>query len=426
MPKTHPSRLWNPRLLIVILCSSIVCIGYAIFLTPYVMPNFYEDDLPLAERLKSTSMVDSQAYGRYADELLKQRSFQRTTGEPVVRHMPGLPLILAVIFGLSGSIDAFRMFQILFFFASLYFFLVQIKDTFPAAILTATVLIMTFHPSMMKHFTGVMSDLLFSSMFLWVAFVFYKTEPRIKHFLSAGLLFGLAIYLRESAIALLAAIGLAYLVRGKCRSLKPVALMGCAFLATLSPWIVRNYIHIGEFIPLTTKSTNLFYQYSIPLTLELYHPLENGYDYRKLRTLYLENTPGPNPIEAGVTNYVTRPREQLTSFALKTIAFFNKPGLLRRPLSTTATVGLLIVNLGLYVLHIGVFLFGVVLAFTKRSSPFPYLPYLITAQYFQALFFWSEPRYLMPFYPLLAVIALMWYFDRWKSLTAWISSARRG
>jgi hypothetical protein len=411
-------RFWVARLLTIICCSSLLCLGYVSLLTPYVMPHFYEDDLSLADRLKSTSMGDSQSYGRYADDFLRHQSFQRSTGEPAVKHMPGLPLILAITFGVSGSIDTFRAFQILFFFVSLYFFLVQLKDKVPALVPPATVLILTLHPLMAKHFTAIMSDLLFSSMLLWIAFTLAEPDPGPKHFLGAGILFGLAVYLRESAFAFMAAVALAYLVKGRHTYLGRVTIMGCAFLAVLSPWIVRNYTHTHEFIPLTTKSTSLFYQYSIPLTTELYSPLDDSYDYQKLRDLHSKNVPDSSPIKAGLTNYVTRPGEQLISAALKTIALFNKPGLLRRSLPTIATIGLLIVNIGLAILHVGVILFGVVLAFTRYARPFPYLPYLIAAQYLQALFFWSEPRYLMPFYPFLITIALTWYHDHWRSLTA--------
>ena len=46
-----------------------------------------------------------------------------------------------------------------------------------------------------------------------------------------------------------------------------------------------------------------------------------------------------------------------------------------------------------------------------------FLPYWIAAQYVQSLFFWSEHRYLMPFYPLLILMALSWYWNRWKKQT---------
>jgi hypothetical protein len=275
-----------------------------------------------------------------------------------------------------------------------------------------TVLALTFHPLMAKHFTAVMADLLFASILLWIAFVLSKSDPHPKRFLAAGLLFGLAVYLRESAFALAVAVGFAYLIKGQRTYLGRVALMASAFLAVLSPWIVRNYAQTHEIIPLTTKSTKLFYQYSIPMTTEHYDPLSDSYDYHKLRALYAKGAPDISPITAGITNYLTRPGEQLLSTAVKTIALFNKPGLLDRPLRGMVSIGVTIINAGLAIFHVCVILFGVVLAFTRYSRPFPYLPYLIVAQYFQAIFFWSEPRYLLSLYPFVIMIALTWYADR--------------
>jgi hypothetical protein len=397
---------------------SLISIGYVSVLTPYVMPRFHDTGLPLAERLRSTSMGDSQSYGRYADDLLKYRSFQRSTGEAAFKHMPGLPIILAITFGLSGSIDLFRILQILFFFLTLYFFLLQLKHDVPVPVLPATVVLLALHPLMAKHFTAVMSDLFFSSMLLWVAIVLSRPDPGRKQFLAAGLFFGLAVYLRESAFAFMAAVGLAYLIRGRRSHLSRVAMMGGAFLVVLSPWIARNYAHTQQLIPLTTKSTNLFYFYSLPLTTEHYSPLEDSYDYQKLRDLYSKNPPQSGPLKAGIINYLTRPGEQAISTAIKTLALFNKPGLLDRSLSTAVMAGLFVVNIGLSIFHVGVIIFGVVLAFTRYSHPFSYLPYLIAAQYLQALFFWSEPRYLMPFYPFLITMALTWYLDHWRRLSA--------
>jgi hypothetical protein len=408
--KAHLYRNHRIGLQIVVLSSFLICITYVHILTPHVMPRFHEAGATLADRLTSTSMGDSKSYGMYADELLKHRSFQRSSGEAAVKHMPGLPLILATTYQLSGSLTFFRLLQALFFFAGLYFFLIRLRDKVPPLVPPLTVLILTFHPLMVKLFTGIMSEVLFCAALLWVGSCLSKPDPSTKHFLAAGLLFGLAVYLRESALVFMGAVGLTYLVKDRSYFGR-VALMGCIFLVVLSPWIVRNHVYTHEFIPLTTKSTSLFYHYSIPLTTELYSPLRDSYDYKKLRDVYSQNTAGSSAIKAAIKNYVTRPREQLVSTAIKTIALFNKPGLLHRPLSRPAKAALLLVNIGLVVFHVGVILFGVVLAFTKHALQFPYLPYLIAAQYLQALFFWSEPRYLMPLYPFLIIIALTWYLN---------------
>jgi hypothetical protein len=145
----------NPYLLLLALCCSVVCFAYAVILTPYVMPNYYDKHLPFSERLKSTSFGDSGAYGSYADGFLRQRAFQNSDGQPVIKHMPGLPLILAVFIALFGTVDAFRAAEILFFFVTLYCFLILLKHKVPVLVLAATILVMALHPLMAQLFLGL-------------------------------------------------------------------------------------------------------------------------------------------------------------------------------------------------------------------------------------------------------------------------------
>jgi hypothetical protein len=98
----------NPYLLFLALCCAVVCFAFAVVLTPYVMPNYYNEQLPFSQRLKSTSVGDSEGYGRYADGFLRLRAFQNPTAKPVIRHMRGLPLTLAVFIALFGTVDAFE------------------------------------------------------------------------------------------------------------------------------------------------------------------------------------------------------------------------------------------------------------------------------------------------------------------------------
>ena len=226
--------------------------------------------------------------------------------------------------------------------------------------------------------------------------------------------------------------------------------------AMLSPWVIRNQRLTHELIPLTTKSSDLFYYSSIPLTREVYDPLgpgfqESGYDYNKLYEVYDREVrrweiesgrsgrsprTGPrerakalkevyeswadrplpdSPIREGLWNYWSRPPEQLSSLLLKTAAFFNKPAVLADLAGTSFSALLVVGNIVFYAFHISIILLGVALAFSAQATPFVFLPYWIVAMYIQALLFWSEERYLMPLYPFLVLIALSWYSRRWQT-----------
>jgi len=268
---------------------------------------------------------------------------------------------------------------------------------------------------MVKLLIGIMTDILFSALLLSVACVLRNEIPDNKAFLCAGLLLGLAVYLRESTLVFTLAIGLAYLAKGGCLYLRQVTIMVSVFLVLLSPWVVRNYCATHRFILLTTKSTELFYYSSIPLTLDLYAPFTNSsYDYGKLREIYSAASSN-SPVRDGVRNYISRPRAQLISMLLKTIALLDKPPLTERPLPIKLAVARWLLDLALYGFHVTIILVGILLAFT-RANRFPYLPYLLVTQYVQSLFFWSEPRYLVPFYALLIINSLLWYLRGWHAI----------
>jgi hypothetical protein len=116
--------------------------------------------------------------------------------------------------------------------------------------------------------------------------------------------------------------------------------MVCMFVLLLSPWVVRNYVRTGRVIPLTTKGTNLIYISSFPLTTEFYRPLTDNYDYANADKRYAPLEPGSSGIREAVRNYVSQPRAQLISTALKTIALLNKPAVLQRPLSPSVQIAI--------------------------------------------------------------------------------------
>ncbi len=457
---TNGQRPLDRRLAALISCCCLFVLLSSFPFQTYVMPHLNDDHLPLAERIRSEKFGDSYGYGRYAEGILKHGRLSGFEGTPILKHMPALPMFLAVIFKTFGSVRPFLVFQILFFFLSLYFFLARAKEGFPAVAVMATPVIIALHPSTIKHSAGVMSDLLFGSMLLWVAFLLWNRKPSFREFFRVGVMFGLGVYVRESAFPFMVMTGLAYVLKDPRRYLGPTGLMVCTFLLLLSPWTIRNYLLTHEFTPLTTKSVDLFYYSSIPLTTKLYTPFGagfqgEGYNYSKLYEVYDQEArgwargrtdPGLNassqssslqqteqaqtlkdlynswrdrplpasPIKEGLRNYLSRPKEQIFSLLLKTIALFNKPAILAHLAQTSFWSLLVAANVVFYAFHIGTILLGVVLSYTTRHNPFVFLPFWITAQYFQSLIFWSEERYLMPFYPFLILIALCWYWNRWK------------
>jgi hypothetical protein len=449
------------RLAFVLFCCGVFVLLSSATLATYVMPRVDNDQMPLAERIRSPKFGDSYGYGKYAEGMLQHRALRDIDGTPILKHMPGFSLLVALTFKTFGSVRPLLVVQVLFLFVSLYFFLLRVRDGFPAAAVMATPILIALHPSTIKHSSGVMTDLFFGSMLLWAAFLLWKKQPSTRDFCAVGAVFGLAVYVRESALPLMLMTALAYLLKDRRTYLRRVALMVCVCMAMLSPWAIRNQRLMNDFIPLTTKSSDLFYYSSIPLTREVYDPLgaglqESGYDYEKLYEIYDQEVQrwaggasepgqivsrgrsepvGPrepkalkevynswadrplpdSPIREGLWNYYSRPTEQLSSLLLKTAAFFNKPAVLADLAGTSLSALLVVGNIVFYAFHISIILLGVALSFRAKDNPFVFLPYWIVAMYIQALLLWSEERYLMPFYPFLVLIALSWYSRRWHA-----------
>ena len=438
-------------------CCLFVILGSFAFQTR-VMPHLDDSRLSLRERMRSDKFGDTYEYGRLAEGILRYRELVDIDRKPIVKHMPALPLSVAASFNMFGSLRPLLIFQILFLFLSLFFLLDRLRGQVPAVTLVITPVLIALHPETIKHSAAVMSDLTFGSLLLWVVFLLSKRPPGYRDFAGAGAVFGVAVYLREAAFPLMLMTVLAYVACDYRRYAGPAALMAGVFLAILSPWVIRNQQVTQKFVPLTTKTADLFYYYSIPLTADIYMPFgpgfqEGGYQYVKLYEAYnneaetrglsprvpagrgsnassenytrlkgiyesWRDRPLPSsPIREGLRNYASRPKEQLVSIALKTIALFNKPQIFAELAVTSLSSLLAASNVVFYGFHIAIIIFGVFLSFTRQNHLFVFLPYWITGQYVQSLFLWSEHRYLMPFYPLLILLSICWYWKRWRAQT---------
>ncbi len=445
--------LTRGRLAGLVSCCCLFVLAGSFAFQSYVMPQLGNDDLSIAERMRSGKFGDTYGYGMLAEGILEHGRLSQPDGTPIVKHMLAIPLLVAASFRAFDTLRPLMVFQVVFLFVSLFFLLDKVKDGFPPFAIALTPILIAAHPQTIKHASAMVSDMTLASMLLWVVFVLWNRSPGYREFFKVGVILGLAVYIREAAFPIMLMTALAYVVRDFRRYIGPAAVMGCVFLALLSPWTVRNYRVTGEFIPLTTKSTDLFYHSSIPLTPRQYVPFgpgfqEGGYDYPQLYVAYHREAlarglpvpeiapptgdPGEHswlgeiydpwrarplpasPLIEGMKNYMFQPAEQALSFVLKTIALFNKPPILSQLASSPLAPVLVAGNIAFYAFHVGVILLGVVLSFTARHNPFVFLPYWIAAQYAQSLLFWSEHRYLMPFYPLLILIALTFYWNLWK------------
>lgn len=198
-------------------------------------------DLPLSR----TPQLDSSAYVSWAQALVADPTFWPAYPE----HAPGYPFFMAAVLGISGgSLMAVRIAQaILGAIGCVLTARVAARTLTPGAFLPAGLLQAAYAPLLYID-TALLAESLL--IFLLILSLDLATSARErKHWLLAGLVLGLAIVVRPTALALLPAFGIVIALRGP----RPAALRHAgALLAGVClialPVVVQNWRVTG--IPL--------------------------------------------------------------------------------------------------------------------------------------------------------------------------------
>jgi 4-amino-4-deoxy-L-arabinose transferase-like glycosyltransferase len=183
-------------------------------------------------------------------------------GHKMIFHPPLYPYFLAVPYALFGTFTAAKLVQI-----ALSALLVPAVGRLGAR---------AFGPSagvLAAAFAAFYPELVWFSFHFWVENLFLvllywgferlvsaEEDGRVRTALVAGLLWGLAILARETALYFLpvAAAFLAFSRRG-AGGVTRAALFVVAALLTVMPWTWRNWVEFGAFVPVSTAGgQNLF------------------------------------------------------------------------------------------------------------------------------------------------------------------------
>ncbi|NLD46190.1 MAG: glycosyltransferase family 39 protein, partial [Clostridiaceae bacterium] len=189
------------------------------------------------------------------------------TNNPTVYIMPGHPLILTVltgIFGKTGGITAFRLFQIVLQALSLGLVFLIGRTIFNSlAGITASFLDAIYWPEYFAAGT-ILTEVEFKFLLLLLVYisVFAVRSKKKTYYIAGGLVLGITCLIRPTiaifpAIILTVWLFFRYTPREIIKFSIPAAL---AFIIVMSPWWVRNYMVFDRFIPLTLSSGNPFLQ----------------------------------------------------------------------------------------------------------------------------------------------------------------------
>jgi 4-amino-4-deoxy-L-arabinose transferase-like glycosyltransferase len=223
---------------------------------------------------------DARAYSRIAENLERNGSFDaRPQGvghevQPSSAYAPGLPLLLAAIYWLSGGPHltlALILLALVGAAAVPLTYLLGMRLSGPAAgLFGATVL--AFYPALLQYQGLLLTEplaatLLVASLFAFINATEIPSLPRpgaAFRWAVTGVLFGLLALVRPEYLAIAILLPLLALVRYARGGMlkRSAATVGVSLLATtvvLAPWAIRNAVVLDRFVPVSTGGGKALY-----------------------------------------------------------------------------------------------------------------------------------------------------------------------
>lgn len=189
------------------------------------------------------------------------------TNNPTVYIMPGHPLILTAftgVFGKTGGITAFRLFQVVLQALSLGLVFFIGRAVFNSLTgITATFLNAIYCPEYFASGT-VLTEVEFKFLLLLLVYisVLALRSKKKTYYIAGGLILGIACLIRPTIAMFPSVILTVWLLfrYSKKEIIKFAIPAALAFIVVMSPWWIRNYMVFDRFIPLTLSSGNPFLQ----------------------------------------------------------------------------------------------------------------------------------------------------------------------
>jgi hypothetical protein len=219
--------------------------------------------LPLVQWL--VEGTDAVGYMQLSQNLLWTQSFHFDGGAATAFRVPGYPIVLVFTYALWQNLLPTQILQIavdvLTVFVT-YQIAKQISDSPVTPLLAAAVV--ALHPLMAVTSLSFRPETL-AVFFLALAILLLLRSPNsIRTGVVAALLLTVAVYLKHILIAAAIVFLLAFAVRlllvSGLKRVQLAAWMPLLILALLlTPWVARNFVALGAFVPLTTSSGSNLY-----------------------------------------------------------------------------------------------------------------------------------------------------------------------
>lgn len=206
-------------------------------------------------------VYDATAYAAIAANLDEGHGFTvgATATQPSSNYSPGLPLLAAGVYELSGGVHerlARLVLAAIGSLAVLFAYLIGRRLSGPAAGLIGATAV-AIYPALLEYQGMLMSESLAATLLsASVLSIFWASGPSLARWLVPGILLGATAMVRPEYLGVAALLALVVFARRARtdwrRSLAQAAILVAGIVLVLAPWTIRNASALGRFVPIST------------------------------------------------------------------------------------------------------------------------------------------------------------------------------
>jgi 4-amino-4-deoxy-L-arabinose transferase-like glycosyltransferase len=253
---------------------------------------------------------DAAQYQRTAQNFLNGRGL--IVREELKAYRTPLPgLYIAAIYAVSGpSVRAVQIANVFLGVFTVWLVYDLVRRSFGIVPARWSALFVSLYPLLLLYTGKLQSETLvivLLALALWLVWLL-RDRPAIA-FAPVGVVLGMAALTRQTALPIAVFIVLWTLAgrqaAGWGRRLSPALIIVTFMVLTLTPWTVRNYIELGEFVPLTSQGGSSLWVANNPLAdgtgvggkalripeVEALPEAERGAAYQKLAVQFIREDP---------------------------------------------------------------------------------------------------------------------------------------
>ncbi len=208
---------------------------------------------------------DEFEYHKMVENFLEGNGFFVNEGLKGFRP-PLYPLFLSILYLLKFSLSGIRIFQCLISALTVCFIYLSGKKLFSEKIALWSGIIAVAYPYFIFYNGFLLTETLFIFLTVLTIYNFITLSDKPASWIKTGISSGLAGLCRPTMQLYLpvAFINIAFAEEKLKLEIKKILYILVFFSLTLSPWIIRNYIVFGKFIPGTTMGGRVFWEGNNP------------------------------------------------------------------------------------------------------------------------------------------------------------------